>query len=359
MDDLDIFFSTPDVLKTTLDLLPQEIIFIDDKYSVLWMNRAKKESHPELEPGRKCHRAFGARARCEFCLAEEARSLGSPLKNPVCIMTGVHHNIPRHINIIIAPVALKGKNTRGFIEIVDNVEALYQTNSELERLNHEYENVIYALSHDLRSPLISIDGFLRKLEKSIQNNDAATLQHCIDRIHANTTTMNTLVNVLLDTSRIITGILDLHENDMGKIAREMAEQYSTRAAEQGAKITVKGDFQVEMCDKVRIQQVYSNLIGNSLKHCHACRDLVIELGADGHVYWVRDNGPGMPPDFLDVVFEPFTQGKKGSKEDFGMGMNIVYRIIQKHSGDVWIESKEGAGTTVFFTFKGALDEETE
>lgn len=355
MGDLDFFSSLPDALKTSLNLLPQEIVYIDRTFTIQWMNKAKKESHPALSVGMKCHKAFGSKSRCEFCLAQEAEEVKRPLKNPVCIMTGRHHNIPRHINIIIAPLGMRGEPDGGFIEIVDNVEALYETNAELERLNHEYENVIYALSHDLRSPLISIEGFLRKLEKSIQSNDAATFKHCVDRIHANTATMNTLVNLLLDTSRIITGILDLHENDMGKIVREIADQLSGRATEQGARIEVKGDFQIEMCDKVRIQQIYSNLIGNALKHCRNTKDLVIELGADGHIYWVKDNGPGMRPDFLDVVFEPFTQGKKGPKENFGMGMNIVYRIIQKHSGEVWIESKENEGTTIFFTFKGAIE----
>jgi signal transduction histidine kinase len=349
------FLSSPHILENSLGLLPQEVVFIDSDYQILWLNRAKQKSHPELQTGMHCFEAFGFHSVCDFCLAQQAKFMEHHLKNPVCLMTGKHRNVPRHINIMISPVIGADRALKGFIEIVDNVEALYQTNSELERLNHEYENVIYALSHDLRSPLISIEGFVRKLEKALPQNDEKTAEHCTQRIHANVATMNNLVNVLLDTSRIITGALDLHENDIELLAREMADHFSARAAEQGARINVTGHFYVEICDKVRISQVYSNLIGNALKHCRDKKDLVIELGAGRHVYWVKDNGPGIPSDFQDIVFEPFTQGHTAGKESFGMGMNIVYRIIQKHAGEIWIESKEKAGTTVFFTFKGVVD----
>jgi signal transduction histidine kinase len=352
---LDIFHSCPEVLENSLNLLPQEVVFIDPEYTILWLNKAKKDAHPNLSVGMKCYNAFDFKTPCSFCLAPEVTSIGHYLKNPVCIMTGKHRNIPRHINIIIAPLSYKEKEDSGFIEIVDNVEALYQGNIELERLNNEYENVIYALSHDLRSPLISIEGFLRKLEKAIRADDEAAINHCTTRIHANVSTMNSLVNVLLDTSRIVTGVLDLHEHDMEQIARAMAENFAGRAAEQGASIAIQGNFNVEVCDKVRIGQVYSNLIGNALKHCRETKNLTIELGAGDHIYWVRDNGPGIQKDLQDVVFEPFTQGLKTGRESFGMGMNIVYRIMQKHAGELWIESKANQGTTVFFSFKAATE----
>jgi len=108
-----------------------------------------------------------------------------------------------------------------------------------------------------------------------------------------------------------------------------------------------------------VMQVYSNLVGNALVHCRNTPDLVIELGAKDHVYWVKDNGPGIPPEFQEKIFDPFTQagsargfGANGTGvQGFGMGMNIVFRIIQKHSGEIWIDSHPGKGTAIFFTFK--------
>jgi signal transduction histidine kinase len=352
MNPLEALGSGPDILASALDLIPQEAVVIDNTFTIRWLNRAKLAAHPDLKPGLKCYRAFDLTEPCPFCLAEQTREIGHYVKNPVCILTGPHRNIPRHVNITLAPLAAPaGSDERLFLELIDNVEALYQSHSELERLNHEYENVIYALSHDLRSPLISIEGFLRKIEKNLGAPPEAPVAHSLERIHANVKIMNQLVNLLLDTSRIITGILDTHEVDMERLAREMAEQFTAQAAEQGARIVLSGSFGVETCDRVRLAQVYANLIGNALKHCRHTQDLVIELGADKHIYWVRDNGPGIPKDFQDLVFEPFTYGPKQTKESFGMGMNIVYRIIQKHAGEIWLE-KEGRGTTVFFAFKG-------
>ncbi|MBN1524550.1 MAG: HAMP domain-containing histidine kinase [Spirochaetales bacterium] len=353
MSPLDFFHMHPEVLEHSLDLLSQEVVYIDPSYTILWMNKAKQKAHPGLETGMHCYEAFGKTSPCEFCLAPQAQSLGSNIKNPVCLMTGKHQNIPRHINIMISPVAFREEKIQGYIEIVDNVEALYQSNEELERLNHEYESVIYALSHDLRSPLVSIEGFLSKLKKATEATpDPAVIEHCLNRIRANTKTMNNLVNVLLDTSRIITGSLERVEVNVEEAARHAAEQFAEKAAAQNAVIKVFGEFGIEECDRVRLDQIFANLINNALYHCTGTPNLVIELGGKKHVYWVKDNGPGIPADFQESVFEPFSQAKKTSGKNFGMGLNIVYRIIQKHGGEIWIESPDGAGTAIFFTFKG-------
>jgi signal transduction histidine kinase len=345
----------PDMLGASLDLLPQEAVLLDAGFTVLWANRARRAARPHAADGKKCFQAFDRATPCPFCLAREARETGQPIKNPVCVMTGPHKNLPRHVNITLAPLRL-GDGGDGFLEIIDNVEELYRDRHELERLNHEYENVIYTLSHDLRSPLISIEGFLRKIEKSQASGDQDVLVHCLERIHANVGIMNKLVNVLLDTSRINTGLMDKSEVDMGKLARETAEHYQPQAAEQGATVTVNGAFALEFCDRVRIGQVYANLVGNALKHCRNTKNLRIELGAANRVYWVRDNGPGIPVDFQDVVWEGLSHGPKNAKDNFGMGMNIVYRIMQKHDGEIWIESGPDAGTTVFFSFKSEAGE---
>jgi signal transduction histidine kinase len=342
----------PELLADCLNLLPQEVVFIRRDYSIVWMNTSKKKQHPTLKTGMKCFQALGFGSPCDFCLAGQAEKIDAYIKNPVCIMTGRKKNKPRHINITIAALRSPQKQTEGFIEIIDNVEALYQSHNQLEYLNREYESVIYALSHDLRSPLISIEGFSRKLQKLGQTPDQETFEHCLRRIHANVEIMNNLVNVLLDTSRIITGKLDLQEVDMENLVTHLVEDIRIRAAEQHAQLRLEGSFPIELCDKIRVQQVFSNLIDNALKHGSSADNLEIEIGADGTKYWVKDNGPGMPPEMKDKVFEPFTQSTNTGSNSFGMGMNIVYKIIRKHNGEIWIESEEGKGTTVYFALKG-------
>ncbi len=341
----------PVLLSACLDLLPQEIVFINREYSIIRMNASKKKQHPTLKTGMKCFKALGFSAPCDFCLAAQAEKMETYIKNPVCIMTGPKKNKPRHINITIAAVRDSEKRARGFIEIIDNVEALYQSHNQLEYLNREYESVIYALSHDLRSPLISIEGFSRKLQKLGRTADPETFEHCLRRIHANVETMNNLVNVLLDTSRIITGKLDLQEVDMQNLVTHLAEDMRLRAGEQNAEVRVEGGFPPQLCDKIRIQQVFSNLIDNALKHGRGTDNLEIEIGADANKYWVKDNGPGMSPEIKDKIFEPFTQSANSGDNSFGMGMNIIYKIIRKHNGEIWIETEEGGGTAVYFTIK--------
>ncbi|MEJ2662461.1 MAG: HAMP domain-containing sensor histidine kinase [Spirochaetia bacterium] len=352
MIDEDFLKRQPEQLLQSLNLLPQEVVFIRKDYTIFRMNTAKIKQHPKLRPGMKCYEAFGFHNVCDFCLAGQAEKIGSYIKNPVCVMTGKKKNKPRHINIIIDVLCGPDKQIYGFIEIIDNVEALYQSHDQLEYLNKEYESVIYALSHDLRSPLISIEGFLRKLKKSRQNPDASDIfDHCLGRIHANVEAMNNLVNVLLDTSRIITGKLDLQEVDMETFLEHLAEDIRIHAAERNVKIEMKGNFGIELCDKIRIRQVFSNLIDNAIKHSGGADNLTIEMGTDGVIYWVKDNGPGMAPEIKNKVFDPFIQSTKTDGNSFGMGMNIVHKIIQKHNGDIWVESEEGKGTTVYFSLK--------
>jgi signal transduction histidine kinase len=230
------------------------------------------------------------------------------------------------------------------------VEDIYQKNSELEYLNQEYEHVIYTLSHDLRSPLISIDGFIKKLIKvgqvDLQN---ATVLHCLDRIQANITMMDNLIKVLLDTSRITTGELHIQQLDMNELVDAVVSNFYIMAEKSGVSIKVKKDLGKMYGDPVRIGQVFNNLIANVFQHCSGTENLTIEIGHEKGIYWVKDNGPGIPEHFLGKMFESAARSENYSKNSFGMGMNIVYKIIQKHNGRVWLDSTPNMGTTVYFT----------
>ena len=348
---LEQFLNPSPLLRSTLDMLEPEIMFIDTNYRIIFLNRAKRERYPEIEFDTICYEVFEAYGeRCPHCVAHHAMQTGSIQKNPDYTSIALDGEI-RHINISVGPVIDENGETIGAVETVYDVEELYQTDLQLAKLNKEYESVIYALSHDLRSPLVSIEGFLRKLEKKHVNPEDPNAAHCIDRIRVNVRMMNDFVKVLLDTSRITRGELDLQTVDLNELIGDVLAQFEERAEKQGAQLTTAGDFPTVDCDRVRILQAFSNLVGNALAHCEDKEDLKIEIGCnkDG-VFWVRDNGPGILEEMQKKVFEPFSQGA-AKDSHFGMGMNIVYKIIQKHGGDTWIDSKPGGGTCVFFTFK--------
>jgi signal transduction histidine kinase len=347
------FFNPSELVQMILDGLEAGVMFIDKSYNIIFMNKEKRDNNPSVKPGMKCYESFEEYGmRCPFCVAHKAMELKEVQRNEdyVSIQKGVE--IPVHLNITVFPVQDDDGELIGAIEIAYNVENLYQTNIRLERLNKEYEHVIYALSHDLRAPLVSIEGFLAKLArgKHIKENDDVA-DHCLDRIHANVRMMKNLVKVLLDTSRIATGKLEIQEVDMQFLVEYVVEQFRNKIRERGITVRINMETRMYMCDRIRVQQVFSNLIENSLEHSKNATDLSIEIGSKKNTFWVKDNGPGIPESLKDRVFEAFAQAGESGTNHFGMGMSIVYKIIQKHGGKAWIESSEGRGTTVFFTLR--------
>jgi signal transduction histidine kinase len=334
--------------RILLDAFEPEVMLIDADYHITFMNRKKRDRYPHVQPGNRCYEVFEIHGRrCPHCVAHRAMTSQAPQTNPNYSSLDPVGNL-RHVNIHVTPVLDEEGETVGAIEVLYDVEETFQTNEQLTRLNREYESVIYALSHDLRSPLVSIEGFVRKLERGHVPPEDEIAHHCIERIRANVRNMNDFVKVLLDTSRIATGKFEMQPVAMSEIVEDVIHQFDNQLKSQGARLVVKGEFPTLSCDRVRMLQVFSNLVGNALSHCKGTPNLEIELGYKDGVFWVSDNGPGMDEEFKDRVFEPFSQGAK-SDEHFGMGMNIVYKILNKHGGQVWIETSPSQGTCVMFT----------
>ncbi len=333
-----------------LNMLDRDVMIVDLDYRIHWMNDFKRERFPHVKPMDTCWDVFESYGRrCPHCCVHIAvdnnrRHVASNLTS-VDSWGQVHHT-----DVIAEPLHNSNGEIIGAIEIAASVEEQFQTTEKLERLNREYESVIYALSHDLRSPLVSVEGFVRKLEKKYLDNGQDGAKHCIERIRANVRMMNDFVKVLLDTSRIATGEFEIQAVDMQKLVLEVIGSMQERAEKQGAVIVTDGDFPVVECDSVRAVQVFSNLISNSLSHCKETENLQITVNGQQGVFSVSDNGPGMEEEFRDRAFEPFSQGSRNTDKHFGMGMNIVYKIVEKHGGEIWIESQAGQGTTVSFTF---------
>lgn len=336
-------------MRQFMDMLDPGIMFLDTEFNIIFMNKEKRDNNPHVKPGMKCYDVFEEYGyRCPFCVCSRAMQEQSALIDVAYVAIQKGKELPVHMNITALPIIDENNKTLGVIEIAYDVEGQFQTNKRLERLNKEYEHVIYALSHDLRAPLVSIEGFLRKLTKGHIDIEDEVAAHCLDRIHANVKMMNGLVTVLLDTSRIATGKLEIQEMDVEPLLNSLIAQFKAKAEDQGALLTMRCESSSCMCDKVRVQQIFSNLIGNALEHCRNIKDLTIELGYKNKVFWVKDNGQGMPEDFKNKAFDAFTTLSSKSTDHFGMGLNIVYKIVEKHGGKAWIESEESKGTTIFF-----------
>jgi len=342
-----------EVLKQSLNLLRAEASVIDDDFRIIWMNASKKKRHPRLKEGDFCFQAFNRTTPCPFCLASTVGELNTPVTNPV-VLGPPHSASEEHLTIKISPVRSEEQVHLGYIELIDHVEHVYQTNARLQRLNTEYENIIFALSHDLRAPLVSIQGFLRKLTKKLIPPTESEAHHCLSRIGTNVKTMNSLVMALLDTSRITQGKLDFKKTNLKNLITHVVDQQTSGNPGFTGTIEVAKDFPTMIVDPVRIHQVFSNIISNAIKHSQSKEDLKIQVGSEEKIFFVRDNGPGIPADFQDKVFEAFSQGQNVGNESFGLGLSIVQKIVEKHDGQIWLESSEGIGTTIYFTLSDQI-----
>ena len=263
----------------------------------------------------------------------------------------------RHLLVFRKEVLWNGE--RQFQTVYQDITERKQAEEEQERLlaeiaakNQELESFVYTISHDLRAPLVSIDGFYSLLKRESQDQLGEQGQHYLERIRANVAHMNTLVTELLELSRIGLVVGPEEEIDVGVLVREIEEGLLLKLKQEGVEFIVQQPLPAVRGDRGRIRQVFANLIENAVKFRSLERGLRIEVGCEEergfYRFHVRDNGIGILPQYQEQIFEPFRQLDRGI-EGVGMGLTLVKRIVEHHGGRLWVESKLGKGSTFYFT----------
>lgn len=224
--------------------------------------------------------------------------------------------------------------------------------ADLEAANVELEAFNYSVSHDLRGPLTIIAGYCDVVELIYGSKLEANCRGYIQAILEGAMRMKRLIDTLLDFSRVQRVAMRREKVDLSSQAEEVALALEVVEPERrvtfrsAAGLMADGD-----ADLLRL--VLSNLIGNAWKHSGQRKETVIEFDVteiDGKpVYFVRDNGPGFDPVFADTLFLPFQRLPGTEVEGHGIGLATVDRIIRRHGGSVWAESRPGEGATFFFT----------
>jgi len=227
---------------------------------------------------------------------------------------------------------------------------------ELEQKNAELERFTYTISHDLKSPLITIKGFAGLLESDAQRGNPEQLKQDILRISRAADTMQALLNDVLELSRVGRVINPPSRTPFGTIAKEAVELLEGPLAEHGVTVEIAPDLPVVNVDRARIREVLVNLIENSVKFLGDEPRPRIRIGAetDGGmpVFFVQDNGIGIDPRYLERIFNLFEK-LNPSMPGTGIGLPIVRRIIEVHGGKIWAESEGiGKGTIFRFTLPG-------
>lgn len=225
--------------------------------------------------------------------------------------------------------------------------------NELEEKNDELERFTYTASHDLKSPLITVKGFIGQLKKHMERGQQDLIKKDMSRIDTAADKMLELLQDLLALSRIGRIGGDTEKISMKKIVTDTVQLNSTVLKGIDIVITIDNDLPDVIVDRIRITEVIQNLIENSSKFMGNQASPRIEVGSrsDGHltVFYVSDNGIGVDPAYHQKIFGLFNQ-LDPSKEGTGIGLTIVKRIIEFHHGRIWIESDgEGSGSTFCFT----------
>ncbi len=230
--------------------------------------------------------------------------------------------------------------------------------AQLEAANHDLESFTYSVSHDLRAPLRHMDGFSRILIEEFGPQIPPGAKQHLERVRAATLHMGHLVDDLLNLARVGRGSLRIAPTDLNELAAEtiLSLEAETRGREVDWRV---GRLSIAQCDPGLLRQVFFNLLSNALKFTHPREKAVIEIGEirnEGEpVIFVRDNGVGFDMKYADKLFQVFQ--RLHGEEEFegtGVGLAIVYRILQKHGGAIRAEASPQTGATFFFTVRQPL-----
>jgi len=246
------------------------------------------------------------------------------------------------------------------------VEALRKNEMKLQELlaelgvkNAELESFAYSVSHDLKTPVVTIEGFIGALRDDFGDALPETADRYLNHMSDATRKMELLINDLLDLSRI--GRLNevKIELDFGDAALDALETLRPQIQERSIAAVVQEGLPSVYGERKRIGQVLDNLLSNAVKYIGATNPSPrIEIGCeerDGErVFFVRDNGIGIEEKYFDRIFQVFERLPPAVKigEGTGMGLAIVKKVIESHGGRIWLESEPGRGTTFLFTLPG-------
>jgi signal transduction histidine kinase len=257
---------------------------------------------------------------------------------------------------------------------------LASVNEELRQETQDNEMFIYSVSHDLRSPLVNLQGFSKELQVSCDELDSIVEQaglpeaehrrmaHILDGdvreslhyLRTAVTRAAAIIDALLRISRAGRLEYQWQRVSVGRVVGRVVDALQGAISQRAAVVTVR-ELPPAWGDPAAVEQIFSNLIGNALNFLDPARHGRIEVGAlepesidetepravRMRTYYIRDNGRGIPAAYLSKVFRAFQRLHGDVANGEGIGLAVVRRTVERHGGRVWVESAEGAGSTFF------------
>ena len=265
----------------------------------------------------------------------------------------------RLLETLAAQVAITIEKSNLLSELHRELSLRQKLIDELESKNAELERFTYTVSHDLKSPLVTITGFLGYLEKDVASGNAKRLKGDVKRIREAVTRMYRLLSELLELSRIGRLMNPSEIIPFEELVREALELTHGRLKARGVAVRIlpmqgaQPSLPAVYGDRQRLLEVMQNLIDNAAKFMGDQVDPRVEIGQsseqDGRpVFFVKDNGIGIAPEYQERIFGLFNKLDPNA-EGTGIGLALVKRIVEIHGGRVWVRSDVGQGSTFYFT----------
>jgi len=268
---------------------------------------------------------------------------------------------------------IKGGEVQSVVSVIEDItqrkiaeenikklnENLFHHSLELATANRELEAFSYSVSHDLRAPLRSIDGFGQAILEDYADKLDEQGKDYIQRVRTATQRMGQLIDDLLRLSRLSRAELHLEQIDLSSMARIAAEKLQASEPSRKVKITIQDQISISG-DKKLLEILLENLLGNAWKFTGKTKHPTIKFGEtikdDERAYYIQDNGAGFDMAYADKLFIPFQ--RLHSVDEFpgtGIGLAIVSRVVHRHGGRIWAEGEVGKGATFYFTLQEKVE----
>jgi light-regulated signal transduction histidine kinase (bacteriophytochrome) len=226
---------------------------------------------------------------------------------------------------------------------------LRRRTTELEAANRDLESFAYSVSHDLRAPLGSIDGFAQALEMDYSDQFDDTAKEYFGWIREGCYQMRELIDGLLQMARLARAEVRREPVDLSGIATSVAESLKQSNPARAVRFDIRSGVHT-IGDERLLRAVVENLMANAWKFTRNKTEARIEFGQNGSAYFVRDNGAGFDPSHASKMFRPFQRLHSNREfEGTGIGLATVQKIIERHGGRAWAEGEVEKGATIYFT----------
>jgi len=352
-----------DLLHLLMENVPDGIYFKDDEAHYTRLNAAQasllgadtistvvgKTDEEALAPGY---------SRTYEVNEDEVLGGGRPLIDALEKITDPQGGV-RWLSTTKVPILLNGNKAQGLVGISRDITARHQVEvqlakyaDELHRSNQELQHFAYIASHDLQEPLRMISSYLQLLERrcgEALDEDGRTFIHfAVDGAKR----LQGLINGLLKYSRVETRGAEFEPVELDKVLADTKQQLSILLKERAVHVDAD-ELPDVIGDRTQLLQVFQNLIGNGVKFNQSATP-TIQISSrkkdDEWVIGVKDNGIGIDPDNVDRIFKIFQ--RLHSREEYpgtGIGLAVCKKIVERHGGEIWVESQPGEGSTFYFT----------